>query len=98
MDFTKVEAFKKLSLLMIYRHFLKNMKNYPSKNRFELLNAIQEEFHEKRTMADAEEIRKERIKAEMGLRHVYYYIHKNKDLVNNKYHNQDNIEPFAKKK
>lgn len=34
MDFTKVEAFQKLTLGMIYRLFLKNMKNYPSKNRF----------------------------------------------------------------
>lgn len=45
MDFTKVETFKKLSLTMIYRLFLKNMKYYPSKNRFELLTTIQEEFH-----------------------------------------------------
>jgi hypothetical protein len=98
MDWTKVETFKKLSMLMIYRHFLKNMKAYPSKNRFELLTAIQEEFHEKKGMTDGEQIRKERIKAEMGLRHVLYYIHKNKELLNNQYHNQDNIEPFAKKK
>lgn len=45
MDFTKVETFKKLSLTTIYRLFLKNMKYYPSKNRFELLTTIQEEFH-----------------------------------------------------
>lgn len=91
MDFTKLETFKKLSLLMIYRHFLKNMKNYPSKNRFELLTAIQEEFHSKRGLKDAEEIKKERIKAEMGLRHVYYYIHKNSELMSNRYHNHDEI-------
>lgn len=41
MDFKKVDAFKKLSLPLIYRLFLKNMKLYPSKNRFELLTAIQ---------------------------------------------------------
>lgn len=41
MDFTKVETFKKLSLIMIYRLLLKNMKNYPSKNRYDLLTAIQ---------------------------------------------------------
>ena len=34
----------------------------------------------------------------MGLRHVMYYIEKNKDLVNNKYHNFDHIEPIAKNK
>lgn len=34
----------------------------------------------------------------MGLRHVFYYIEKNKDLMKNKYHNTDEIEPFAKKK
>lgn len=91
MDFTKLETFKKLSLLMIYRHFLKNMKNYPSKNRYELLTAIQEEFHAKQDLKDPEEIKKERIKAEMGLRHVYYYIHKNSELMQNKYHNHDEI-------
>lgn len=98
MDWSKVETFKKLSLCMIYRHFLKNMRHYPSKNRFELLTAIQEEFHEKRGLTDPEQIRKERVKAEMGLRHVLYYIDKNKELINNRYHNTDEIEPFAKKK
>ncbi len=34
----------------------------------------------------------------MGLRHVMYYIQKNQDLLKNKYHNTDFIEPFAKKK
>jgi hypothetical protein len=41
MDFQKIETFKALSTLMLYRLFLKNMKLYPSKNRFELLVAIQ---------------------------------------------------------
>ena len=81
MDFTKLEGFKKLSTLMIYRLFLKNMKNYPSKNRFELLAAIQDEFQAHKTLTDAESIQKERTKAEMGLRHIYYYIHKNRQMV-----------------
>lgn len=34
----------------------------------------------------------------MGLRHVFYYIEKNKDLMANRYHNTDEIEPFAKKR
>ncbi len=34
----------------------------------------------------------------MGLRHIFYYIQKNKDMLENKYHNTDNIEPFAKTK
>jgi hypothetical protein len=29
---------------------------------------------------------------------MFYYIQKNKELMANKYHNTDNIEPFAKKK
>lgn len=57
MDFTKVETFKKLSLTTIYRLFLKNMKYYPSKNRFELLTTIQEEFHENKTLADKDKIK-----------------------------------------
>lgn len=43
-------------------------------------------------------MRKMRVKAEMGLRHVMYYIEKNQDLLKNRYHNTDFIEPFAKKK
>jgi len=42
MDYTKIETFKKLSTITIYRLFLKNMKLYPSKNRFDLLSTIQE--------------------------------------------------------
>lgn len=34
----------------------------------------------------------------MGLRHMYYYIAKNKEMMENRYHNADEIEPFAKKK
>jgi hypothetical protein len=98
MDFKKVDAFKKLSLPLIYRLFLKNMKLYPSKNRFELLTAIQEEFHTNLKLTDPKKINEERIKAEMGLRHVFYYIEKNKDLMANRYHNTDEIEPFAKKR
>ncbi len=98
MDFKSTEAFKKLALTAIYRLFLKNMKYYPSKNRFELLTSIQEEFHDNKKMTDEQKIKKERIKAEMGLRHMYYYIHKNSELMSNKYHNTDIIEPFAKKK
>ena len=66
---------------MIYRLFLKNMKHYPSKNRFELLNTIQEEFHENKKLVDAEKIKTETTKAQMGLRHMYYYIAKNKEML-----------------
>jgi hypothetical protein len=52
MDFKSTEAFKKLALTAIYRLFLKNMKYYPSKNRFELLTSIQEEFHDNKKMTD----------------------------------------------
>ncbi len=34
MDFRKLETFQKMSMLLVYRLFLKNMKFYPSKNRF----------------------------------------------------------------
>ena len=46
MDYTKVEIFQRLSMQMVYRLFLKNMKHYPSKNRLELLHTIQDEFHQ----------------------------------------------------
>lgn len=96
-QFFKVSELEKLSTLTIYRMLLKNMKHYPSKNRFGILNAIQEEFHDHKSLPP-NEIPKMRKKAEMGLRHVMYYIEKNKDLMANKYHNLDDIEPIATKK
>ena len=93
-----MELFQRLSMQMVYRLFLKNMKHYPSKNRFELLHTIQDEFHEHKQLTDGQKIKTERTKAQMGLRHVFYYIAKNKEMLENKYHNTDNIEPFAKKK
>lgn len=54
MDFKSTDAFRKLTLTTIYRLFLKNMKSYPSKNRFELLTSIQEEFHENKKLTDHE--------------------------------------------
>jgi hypothetical protein len=63
LDFRKVEDFKALSLLMIYRLLLKNMKFYPSKNRFDLLTTIQEEFHEKKNLKDEKQLKEEKIKA-----------------------------------
>ena len=98
MDYKKIETFQKLSLQMIYRLFLKNMKLYPSRNRFELLTTIQEEFHEHKLLKDSAKAQAERTKAQMGLRHMYYYIAKNEEMLQNKYHNTDEIEPFAKKK
>lgn len=58
MDFKSTDAFRKLTLTTIYRLFLKNMKSYPSKNRFELLTSIQEEFHENKKLTDHEQIKK----------------------------------------
>lgn len=40
--FFKVGELEKLSTLGIYRMLLKNMKYYPSKNRYGILEAIQE--------------------------------------------------------
>ena len=75
------------------------MKFYPSKNRFDLLSTIQEEVHENRGLSEGEAIRKERLKAEMGLRHVFYYMHKNREMVSTKkFTNEEEIEPFAKKR
>lgn len=34
----------------------------------------------------------------MGLRHVMYYIEKNQLLKQNKYHNNDDVEPIVKSK
>jgi hypothetical protein len=35
---------------------------------------------------------------EIGVRHVMYYVEKNELLKQNKYHENDDIEPIIKKK
>ena len=87
-QFYKLAELEKLSMRTVYRMLLKNMKSYPSKNRFGILEAVQEEFRENRRVPEAEAV-KLRKKAQMGFRHVMYYIEKNKDLMKNKYHNYD---------
>ncbi len=47
------------------------------------------------TGKDQEQARK---KAEMGLRHIAYYIMKSSDLLKDQYHNTDVIEPYSKSK
>ena len=42
MNYTNKEELAKLSLCTIYRMLVKNMKDYPSKNRFPILLAIKE--------------------------------------------------------
>lgn len=97
-QYYKVAELSKISTLTMYRMLLKNLKLYPSTNRFDIMIAMQDEFHNSRKITDPEQARKSRTKAEMGLRHVLYYIEKNELVKQNKYHDNDDIEPFAKSK
>lgn len=42
----------KLSTLTIYRMLIKNFKFYPSKNRFQIMLAMKEDFKENKNLKD----------------------------------------------
>ena len=72
-QFFKVAELEKLSMKTIYRMLLKNLKLYPSINRYSIMVAVQDEYRESLS-ASPEQVVKMRKKAQMGLRHVLYYI------------------------
>jgi len=82
MQFTK-DGLAKLSTLTLYRLLLKNVKHYPSKNRFGIMMAIKEEFRDKRNISEEREIFVERKKAWMGVAHLQLYKEKAAELETN---------------
>ena len=67
--------------LALYRHLLKSMKLYPSRNRYPLLLAMQDEFRSNRSLTDPKLIGIEVRKAITGAQHVDYYVYKSKELA-----------------
>lgn len=53
-QYFKVAELSKLSTLTIYRMLLKNLKLYPSTNRFEIMIALQDEFRNSRKITTPE--------------------------------------------
>lgn len=45
-----------MNALQLYRTLLKSMRAYPSKNRFQLIVAMQEEFRQNKTLTDQKKI------------------------------------------
>ncbi len=45
-NFYKVAELEKLGIITIYRMLLKNLKDYPSINRYNIMMAVQDEFRE----------------------------------------------------
>ncbi|KAL4461041.1 hypothetical protein ABPG74_016513 [Tetrahymena malaccensis] len=70
-----------LTTKTMYRLLLKNMKYYPSKNRFQIMMAVREEFRENKALTDEKKIKIERKKARIGLAHVLMYKDKGKEFV-----------------
>ena len=70
----------KLSTITLYRMLIKNMKYYPSKNRFNLLVATKEEFRDSRNLKDEKLIKVEIKKARLGVAHVILYKEKMEEL------------------
>ena len=77
------EEILKLSTLTIYRMLIKNFQFYPSKNRFQIMLAIKEDFKENKNLTDKKKIFIEDKKARMGLAHLFLYKAKNKELQEN---------------
>ncbi|KAL4506966.1 hypothetical protein ABPG72_001387 [Tetrahymena utriculariae] len=70
-----------LTTKTMYRLLLKNMKYYPSKNRFQIMMAVREEFRENKSLTDEKKIKIEKKKARIGLAHVLMYKDKGKEFV-----------------
>lgn len=73
--------YKALKPLQLYRRLLKTMKFYPSRNRYQLILAMQEEFRDHRTLTDPKRIKHEINKAATGAHHVDYYVLKSRELA-----------------
>ena len=54
--FKDPELIQRMSVLALYRTLLKNMKFYPSKNRFQILLATKEEFRDNLNLKDEKRI------------------------------------------
>ena len=106
------EYLSSLSLLTVYRQILKNIKYYPSKNRFQLILATKEgsslifyfklipkfiEFRKSKELKDERQIFLERKKAWMGLAHVLYYKERADEFYNNYAMVQQYIPPINPK-
>jgi len=68
MSISNLSEVNNLTVKAMYRLFLKNMRYYPSKNRFEVLLAVKEEFHDHKAITDERQIRIEKYKP-----HFYYF-------------------------
>lgn len=84
MNYTHKEVLSKLSTLTLYRLLVKNLRFYPSKNRFQVLLAVKEEFRDHVDLPkDSRECKQERKKAEVGLAHVMLYKSKADEMREN---------------
>lgn len=72
--------YQALKPLMTYRRLLKGLRKYPSKNRYELLLAMQDEFRENQKLTDPIKMENERKKAIVGAQHVDYYVQKSQEF------------------
>jgi hypothetical protein len=66
--------------LTLYRYLLKSMKLYPSRNKYQLILAMQDEFRTNKTLTDPKMISEEIRKAVIGAQHVGYYVKKSREL------------------
>lgn len=76
-----LEEIEKMTARTLYRELFKNMKFYPSKNRFNILLALREEFRDHANLKDPKKIEIELKKARIGLSHLDLYKKKSVEFV-----------------
>jgi hypothetical protein len=76
-----LEEIEKMSARTLYRELFKNMRFYPSKNRFNILLALREEFRDNANLTDPKKIVIELKKARIGLSHLDLYKKKSIEFV-----------------
>ena len=79
----RTEEIQKLGMKTVYRLMIKDFRFYPSKNKFQIMMAMKEEFRDNQKLTDAKKIFLEQKKARMGLAHLQLYKVKNKEMIAN---------------
>ena len=86
-----------LSIKAIYRLLIKNVRSYPSVNRFDIYKEIKETFRTNRNLEHAESIKREKKKAIMGVAHMMMYNDKSQELIEKGYNTKAEYETLNPK-
>ena len=74
--FKTTKAIKEMNPTTLYRMLMKNIKYYPSKNRFEIMLEIKHEFRRHISLKEPKLLSIELKKARIGVAHILMYKEK----------------------